>query len=61
MFVVVYGRNNNNNEIYQGGQGWDDWIARFENVVTVNGWDAEAKLNWIKVCLTGGAQKAFES
>ena len=48
-------------EIYQGGEGWDDWIARFENVATVNGWDAEAKLNWIKVCLAGRAQKEFQS
>ena len=48
-------------ETYQGGEGWDDWIARFENVATVNGWDAEVKLNWIKVCLAGRAQKAFQS
>ena len=48
-------------ETYQGGEGWDDWISRFENVATVNGWDAEAKLNWIKVCLAGRAQKAFQS
>ena len=47
-------------ETYQGGEGWDDWIAWFENVTTVNGWDAEAKLNWIKVCLAGRAQKAFQ-
>ena len=48
-------------ETYQGGEGWDDWIGRFENVATVNGWDAEAKLNWIKVCLAERAQKAFQS
>ena len=48
-------------ETYQGGEGWDDWITRFENVATVNGWDAKAKLNWIKVCLAGRAQKAFQS
>ena len=48
-------------ETYQGGEGWDDWITRFKNVATVNGWDAEAKLNWIKVCLAGRAQKAFQS
>ena len=29
--------------------------------MTVNGWDAEAKLNWIKVCLAGRAQKAFQN
>ena len=48
-------------ETYQGGEGWDNWIARFENMATVNGWNAEAKLNWIKVCLVGRAQKAFQS
>ena len=30
-------------------------------MATVNGWDAEAKLNWIKVCLAGRGQKAFQS
>ena len=48
-------------ETYRGGEGWDDWITWFENVVMVNGWDAEAKLNWIKECLAGRAQKAFQS
>ena len=48
-------------ETYQGGKGWNDWITQFENVATVNGWDVEAKLNWIKVCLAGRAQKAFQS
>jgi len=47
-------------EAYQGGDGWDEWIIRFENVATVNEWDAAAKLNWIKVCLAGRAQKAFQ-
>ena len=30
-------------------------------VATVNGWDAEVKLNWIKAFLAGRAQKAFQS
>jgi len=47
-------------ETYQGGDGWDEWITRFENVATVNGWDVVAKLNWIKVYLAGRAQKAFQ-
>ena len=29
-------------------------------MATVNDWDAAAKLNWIKVCLAGRAQKAFQ-
>ena len=48
-------------EAYQGGEGWDDWITRFENVATVNAWEAADKLNWIKVCLVGRAQKALQS
>ena len=48
-------------DTYQRGKGWDDWITRFENVATVNDWNAEAKLNWIKVCLAGRAQKVFQS
>ena len=47
-------------EAYQGGDGWDEWITRFKNVATVNEWDATAKLNWIKVCLAGRVQKAFQ-
>jgi len=47
-------------EAYQRGDRWDDWITEFENVATVNDWDAAAKLNWIKVCLAGRAQKAFQ-
>lgn len=35
-------------QTYQGGKEWDDWIAQFENMATINGWDGEAKLNWIK-------------
>ena len=47
-------------ETYSGGDGWDDWIVRFENIASVNSWNAEAKLKWIKVCLAGRAQKAFQ-
>ena len=46
-------------ETYQGGEGWNDWIAQFKNVATVNDWNTEAKLNWIKVCLAGRVQKVF--
>ena len=48
-------------ETYQGGNRWDNWIAQFETVATVNGWDAEAKLNWMNVCLAERAQNAFQS
>ena len=46
-------------EPYQGGDKWDVWVIQFENVATVNEWDAAAKLNLIKVCLARRAQKAF--
>jgi len=45
-------------EIYQGSEGWDDWIAKFENLANVNGWEAANEFNWIEICLTGkGAKK----
>ena len=45
---------------FTGEAGWDEWITHFENVADVNGWSAAQKLKWIKVCLTGRAQKAFQ-
>ena len=36
-------------ETYKGEDGWDDWIVRFENIASVNSWNDEAKLKWIKV------------
>lgn len=47
-------------ETYNGEDGWDEWIVRFENIATVNSWRGEDKLKWIKVCLAGRAQKAFQ-
>ena len=47
-------------ETYKGEDGWDDWIVRFENIASVNSWNDEAKLKWIKVCLAGRAQKALQ-
>lgn len=45
---------------FTGEAGWDEWITHFENVADVNGWSAAQKLKWIKVRLTGQAQKAFQ-
>ena len=40
---------------------WDEWISHFENVTAVNAWDGDStKLKWLKVCLTGRAQQAFQ-
>ena len=47
-------------ETYKGEDGWDEWIVRFENIASVNNWNDEAKLKWIKVCPAGRAQKAFQ-
>ncbi len=47
-------------ETYSGEGTWSEWIVHFENVATVNSWDDVAKLNWLKVRLTGRAQKAYQ-
>ena len=43
-------------EVYQEGDGWYEWITRFENVAAVNDWSAAAKLNGAKyvywLCIT---------
>ena len=39
---------------------WGDWSTHFDNVADVNEWSAEQKLQWLKVRLTGRAQKAFQ-
>ena len=44
-------------DTFDGEQGWDEWIIHFENIAAVNTWDADAKLQWIKVRLTGRAKK----
>ena len=45
---------------YSGEGNWSDWIDHFESVVTVNNWNADAKKLWLRVCLTGRAQKAYK-
>ena len=47
-------------EPFSGETSWDEWSIHFENVTDVNGWDDEQKLKWLKVRLTGRAQKAFQ-
>ena len=42
------------------GEGnFNEWIAHFETVATLNGWTGAEKLNWMIVRLTGRAQTAF--
>ena len=46
-------------ETFDGIKSWDDWYFHFENVAAVNGWSDEQKLKWLRVRLTGRAQKAL--
>ena len=39
---------------------WDQWIAHFDSVAQINGWDDPAHLLWLQVRLTGKAQTAWE-
>jgi dsDNA-binding SOS-regulon protein len=45
---------------YTGDGSWKQWEYHFNNVAAANGWDAENKLKWLKVRLTGRAQIAFQ-
>ncbi len=45
---------------FSGVGSWDDWSYHFGNVAEVNRWDAAAILCWLKVRLTGRAQKDFQ-
>ena len=36
-----------------------EWIHHFESVTTVNEWNGVAKLNWLRVRLTGRAGTVF--
>ena len=46
-------------EAFDGTGSWNDWYFHYENVATVNGWDAAQKLQWLRVRVTGRAQKAL--
>ena len=46
-------------EPYDGKSSWGDWKLHFEDVAAVNEWNAGQKLKWLRVRLTGRAQKAF--
>ena len=46
-------------EIFDGTKSWDEWVFHFESVAAVNGWDETDKLKWLRVRVTGRAQKAL--
>lgn len=46
-------------ETFDGNKSWDEWAFHFESVAAVNGWNDEEKLKWLRVRVTGRAQKAF--
>ena len=45
-------------EVFDETGSWSDWCFHFDNVAVVNGWDTEEKLCWLRVRVTGRAQKA---
>ena len=47
-------------DAYTGEGSWDEWLEHFENVAAVSKWTPEQKLLWLKVRLTGRAQRAFK-
>ena len=46
-------------EPFTGEGSWDDWIDHFESVAAVNKWEDAQKLLWIRVRMTGRAQRAY--
>lgn len=46
-------------ETFDGSGSWSEWSFHFENVASVNGWDENQKLQWLRVRVTGRAQKAL--
>ena len=46
-------------ETFDGTRNWDEWFFHFENVAAVNGWSDADKLKWLRVRVTGRAQKAL--
>ena len=47
-------------DTYSGDGNWSEWKYHFENVALVNEWSDEKKLQWLRVRLTGRAQKAIQ-
>lgn len=48
-------------EHFSGEGSWDDWIDHFESAAAVNKWEDGDKLLWLRVRMTGRAQKAYKN
>ena len=46
-------------ETFDGTRNWDEWFFHFKNIAAVNGWSDADKLKWLRVHVTGRAQKAL--
>ena len=46
-------------ETFDGTKNWDEWFFHFKNMAVVNGWCDADKLKWLRVRVTGRAQKAL--
>ena len=45
---------------FNGEGSWTEWKYHFGNVAQVNGWNDAQKLQWLRVRLTGRAQRAVQ-
>lgn len=48
-------------ERFSGDGDFDEFKFQFERAVKINKWDEEEKLNYLGLCLTGSALKAFRA
>ena len=47
-------------EPFSREQSWEDWIDHFESIASINRWNDEQKLIWLKVHLTGKGLLAYK-
>ena len=64
VYIGVVGRMANRPhvlpELSNGEKDFVEWVDHFGDVASINGWDEDAKLAWLKVRLTDRAQTAFK-
>lgn len=47
--------------VYTGPRPFNVWVTNFENIATLNGWNADQQLRWLVVRLVVRAQIAFQN